>query len=260
MRLPADARQLVVCIWQVACDAVCGCYLVGVRIRERCACCMPLDSALACASSAHKLTGMRSFLFRRSVLTVVDTAQCGPLWSAPVAAPSDCSDSPRSHRAGSTSFGSPAELAMLQEQAQAHVLAQAAANAEALEAAGAAAQPPIGFAVAAAQTEAERTVPSPGAPHAASSAAAGGKAAARHARCRSLDVGSLSGRLDKERQLVAWQLQLQLEDGSCAEASSTAASDAAPSPADASPSTPLQLAARSRHRRSRSATVAMLRR
>lgn len=223
---------------------------------------MPLDSALACASSAHKLTGMRSFLFRRSVLTVVDTAQCGPLWSAPVAAPSDCSDSPRSHRAGSTSFGSPAELAMLQEQAQAHVLAQAAANAEALEAAaaaGAAAQPPIGFAVAAAQTAAEHALPSPGAPHAASSAAAGSKAAARHARCRSLDVGSLSGRLDKERQLAAWQLQLQLEDGSCAAASSTAASgSAAPSPADASPSTPLQLAARSRHRRSRSATVAML--
>ena len=200
------------------------------------------------------------------VLTVVDTAQCGPLWSAPVAALSEGGDTPRSRRPGGSSFGSPAELAQLQEQAQAQLLAQAAANAEAHEeaaaaaaAAAAGAQQPIGFSVAAPPSSSRRTI-SPGTPRASGSGAGSGssKAPARHARCRSLDVASFSRRLEKERGLTVWQLQQQAGGDCCPAASSAAASGAAPSPSDASPPTPPQLASRSQHRRSRSATVTPL--
>ncbi|KAI7842543.1 hypothetical protein COHA_003780 [Chlorella ohadii] len=189
----------------------------------------PFAPRHARSASTGSLSSEGSLDYR--VLTVVDTAQCGPLWSAPVAALSDCSDSdtPRSRRPGCSSFGSPAELAMLQEQAQAQLLAQAPA--------------------------------SPEEPRAGSSRAAGGKAAARHARCRSLDVGPLSYRLDKERPLVAWQLQQQA-NGEHFPAASAAGASASGSAwrlsNDTSPPTPPQLAARPQHRRSRSATVAPL--
>lgn len=193
---------------------------------------------------------------------MVDTAQCGPLWSAPLAPLSEGGDTPRSRRPGGSSFGSPAELAQLQEQAQAQLLAQAAANAEAHEeaaaaAAAAGAQQPIGFSVAAPPSSSRRPI-SPGTPRASGSGAGSSKAPARHARCRSLDVASFSRRLEKERGLAAWQLQQQAGGDCCPAASSAAASGAAPSPSDASPPTPPQLASRSQHRRSRSATVTTL--
>lgn len=216
-------------------------------------------------SASAGSTGSEGSLDYR-VLTVVDTAQCGPLWSAPVAALSEGGDTPRSRRPGGSSFGSPAELAQLQEQAQAQLLAQAAANAEAHEeaaaaaaAAAAGAQQPIGFSVAAPPSSSRRTI-SPGTPRASGSGAGSGssKAPARHARCRSLDVASFSRRLEKERGLTVWQLQQQAGGDCCPAASSAAASGAAPSPSDASPPTPPQLASRSQHRRSRSATVTPL--
>lgn len=72
---------------------------------------------------------------------MVDAAQCGPLWSAPSLAGSEQGDTPRSQRGAATGVPSPAELALLQAAAQAHVSAQAH---HALQAA--AGQPPAGAA------------------------------------------------------------------------------------------------------------------